>query len=381
MKKHMRHIPVHGISDSLVSGKVGNGMNTEMSPKKYITLFLSGTAVICAAAMLFMYAVDPWLYYRIKDENRYWLDGAYVSAGLIRNKQYDTAVIGSSYFQDFRMEWFREKLGEEPVNLTVPGLDLYEMTLISRAAAEEGKAQKQILCLTYYNFEEGVKRKKRIPEYLLDDTKWNDIQYLLSYEAWVKFLPLDIATYLADRISPAILEQYSSMMDTDKLGNELSRYSFGENQLMNSFRIPEKESGEKIEEISSVMSDSLNTFLYLMDFDKDTQYLFVLPPHSVLYWYYLDEKGLLDTYFNFENEVVQKLSSMKNIKIINAQTMPEIKDLDHYRDTTHYDLGIQEKIVDLIEKGVSQLTMENVKAKQETIRVFIEEFKADYGVA
>ena len=33
----------------------------------------------------------------------------------------------------------------------------------------------------------------RFPDYLMDDNPWNDYRYLLGYETWMRFIPIDIA--------------------------------------------------------------------------------------------------------------------------------------------------------------------------------------------
>jgi len=337
-----------------------------------VTLFL---AVLGYASIYF---VDPWLYYRIDQENQNWLDGAYVAPGLIKNQEYDTAVIGSSYFQDFRMDWFRNKLSLNPVNLTVPGLDLYETACLSNAVVRQGKANTQIICLTYYNFEAGIVDRGRIPEYLLDHSKSNDIQYHFSYEAWLKFMPLDLATRVIDRIFPQKLEKYRSMMNPDALGNEMNRFEFNENILMNGYTKQQVFSDVEAEAKLFKMKDTFMAYQNLMQYDGQTQYIYVLPPHSSLYWHYLKEQNLLKTYEDFEYYVIEALSHYDNVRVVNAQTIDEITDLNHYRDTTHYDLAVQEKIVDLIRDGNDDLTLDTLVIKQQSLRLKIAEFEEKY---
>ena len=126
-------------------------MKENMQAKTFVKKFVLFTLIIIIIMMLIMYIVDPFLYYR-ETNNLYWLDSMFVSSGLIKNHEYDTPIIGSSMFQNFKMEWFREKLNYKPVNLTLGGLDIEETEMLMENVVREGKATRMIICFDLISF-------------------------------------------------------------------------------------------------------------------------------------------------------------------------------------------------------------------------------------
>ncbi|WP_455542982.1 hypothetical protein [Intestinibacter sp.] len=351
-----------------------------MDSNKFIKKFLALTLAICVLLGAFMYFLDPWLYYRINDKDKYWLDGTFVSAGLIKNVDYDTAVIGSSYFQNFDMDWFREKLNANPVNLSIPGLDLLETETVVNDVLNKDKADILIICLTDYTFETD-QDKNRMPKYLFDENKLNDIQYLYSYEAWVKFMPLDVATKAIDKVMPSFTEKYKTFMDRDELGNKNQNYQYGKEILKEQFKTlkRDREIVEDEDAAYNIMKDNFLSYIENIKIKENSnkQYIFVLPPFSAFYWYEMQRENRLDYYLKFEKLVVEEFSKYPNVRLVNTQTLPEVEDLNNYRDITHFNLEIQEKIVDLMKDKKNDLTVDNIEQKQTKIRNMVEEFKKD----
>ncbi len=352
-----------------------------MSSKKFIQKFLGITLVVYTLMGAFMYVIDPWLYYRINPKNNYWLDGGFVSSGLAKNVEYDTAIIGSSYFQNFDMDWFRNKLDWQPVNLTVPGLDLLESEMIINKVLKEDKADRLVISLTDYTFEGTLQDKNRMPKYLFDDNKVNDLEYLYSYDAWMKFLPLDLATKLIDKITPVFSEKFASMMDIDELGNRMQNYVYDKEVVIKQYKDLFK-TRERVKDTQKAYEMMKNNFYSYIDNigikeNPDKEYIFVLPPYSSLYWHMMEEENKLEHYEKFERLMVEAFAKYPNVKVVDTYDMEGTKNLDNYRDVTHFNTDMQEEIVDYINSDKHYLTKENIDEKQEYIRNLIKEFQAE----
>ena len=351
-------------------------MNKQKQGKKFLIKFITIVIFIILIMMSIMYIIDPFLYYRETD-NLYWLDSMFVASGLIKNHNYDTAIIGSSMFQNFKMDWFREKLAYEPVNLTLGGLDVEETEMLMENVTREGKAKRMVICFDLISFN-SVTSKGRYPEYLYDDNTLNDYKYLLGYESWFKFLPLDIAFNVLYKIVPEKMEEYLSYTDKDVLGERVSKQKFGEEIVKNGYLDSTKTvSKQDTEGMRERLSKRLDEFIMKSDFNRNTdiEYIFVMPPYSALYWYNAEKEGYYNILMDFKEEVVNKLSKYENIRIIDMQTLDEIVDLNHYKDITHYDMVIQEKIVDSIKKADKDLTTENVNESVLKLKELKNEFK------
>ncbi len=65
------------------------------------------------------------------------------------------------------------------------------------------------------------------------------------------------------------------------------------------------------------------------------------------------------------------------VRVIDMQDLEYIIDLDHYKDLTHYDLYIQELMVDAIVSGEFDATPENIDEKIGRMLRFVEAFEEE----
>lgn len=88
------------------------------------------------------------------------------------------------------------------------------------------------------------------------------------------------------------------------------------------------------------LSERLDVFIKNCNFseNQDIEYIFIMPPYSALYWYNAEKENYYEILMDFKKEVVEKLTSYSNVRIIDMHTTEEIIDLNHYKDITHYDM-------------------------------------------
>ena len=72
-----------------------------MKAKKWlITLFASVVSVLLVMALT-VYIYDPYCYYRIPDDRLIVNNYRFLNAGIAKNADYDTVILGSSMTQNF----------------------------------------------------------------------------------------------------------------------------------------------------------------------------------------------------------------------------------------------------------------------------------------
>ena len=161
--------------------------------KKWLLRLLALTMALVMLMCLCAWCIDPYMLYRVRD-NQYLLNSRLVTPGLIKNYDYDTVLIGSSMIQNTDMQRFRDTLGGKPLKITTGAISLTEIQKLTDKIGELGKAQHYYICLDQYLFApEKWDDMDRFPDYLMDDNLWNDYRYLLGYETWMRFIPIDIA--------------------------------------------------------------------------------------------------------------------------------------------------------------------------------------------
>ena len=113
----------------------------------------------------------------------------------MKNSPADIAVVGSSMMQNTDMDLVRNEFGQEAVKYTRSGMNIDEITmLIDKATSLENNSINKFIVnidMTTFNSESSSPYDK-FPEYLYDDSKLNDIKYLLGFETWTKFIPFNL---------------------------------------------------------------------------------------------------------------------------------------------------------------------------------------------
>ena len=166
-------------------------MNKNISPKRWISAFFVIVFTIMMTLSGLAYIVDPFFQFRVKD-NSYILNGWFVGSGLIKNYEYDTLILGSSMAQNFDMDLFREKLNVNPLHVCLGKINSIEVNELIQLAYETGKAERYYICVDMYAFSSDADTSRN-PSYLLKSDLLSKIHYLLSYEPWFRYIPVDIS--------------------------------------------------------------------------------------------------------------------------------------------------------------------------------------------
>ena len=168
------------------------------NPKKFLIYLSILTVLILSVVATVSYYVDPFFQYRIKD-NSYLLNPQFVNPGLIRNHDYNTVIIGSSMIQNFDLSIIRKKHPNiKPLKAGLGGMSLDEIELLHSLAKKEQKVESFVINIDFNVFD--IKALQRIPAYLCKDELNHKLQYLLAYETFIRYVPVDILLekYLAN---------------------------------------------------------------------------------------------------------------------------------------------------------------------------------------
>ena len=104
-----------------------------------------------------VYLVDPYFQFRVKD-NTYFLSAPYVNAGLIKNYDYDTAIVGSCMIGNFDMDQFRQELDAKPLKVENGGMGPNAIAAYLNYIAKAGKASRYFVNIDLASFQSGSKR-------------------------------------------------------------------------------------------------------------------------------------------------------------------------------------------------------------------------------
>lgn len=318
-------------------------MGRTINSKKWIKLFAIGVAIFIAMASAIVYIIDPYFQYRTRD-NRYFLNERFVSAGLVKNYDYNTLIIGSSMTQNFNMDKFRKSMkGVKPLHIGIGGMETSEMIEIVELAEDFNKADTYYLCMDISGFTS--EDKSELYKYLLRDDIISKLRYSLSYEAWTRFMPIDIILSSAKELEVPLPQKFVKKMSIDDLGNWNDDYKFGKDIVLKNY----SSSAFSVSEVDNTnllkrMETNADKFLDGLQIkNKDVNLFF--PPYSALFWVNAQEKGYFEDYLKFKEYLVEK-ATLRGYNVFDFQSADFTMDLDNYKDTTHYKQEINDWMVE-----------------------------------
>ena len=197
---------------------------------KWIVSFFSIVLVALSLLSAIAYIVDPFFQFRVRD-NSYKLSEWFVSSGLIENYDYDTLIIGSSMIQNFDMNVFRNELGAKPLHIGLSGIRLPEIAQLMNLAYDVNKSENYYICVDLSVFTRDD-TESRYPEYLLKKDILSRFRYLLSYEVWFRYIPVDVGFVLLDLMKVNLPEKFAYNKSVDRLGDWRLDHKFGKDIVL-----------------------------------------------------------------------------------------------------------------------------------------------------
>lgn len=343
----------------------------KLTRKKWLIV----VALLCMILMLvmtgMMYIIDPFFQYHVKD-HQYMLNTKYVSPGLIKNYDYDSIMIGSSMTQNFDMEDFAEQMDCKPLLIGSGGINLQEMVEYIELAQSQGKASDYYICADLYLFAQ--ENDSTNIQYLFEDSALSTIKYVLSFEAWFRFMPVDVALTTAKKLGitlPTTFEKKMSISSYQYWGDEeiygedivIERYKNGRYSI----------SDVDTENLYQRMVEQIDLLFENLDSSNENIYFF-FPPYSALYWCEVQDKGYFEQYLMAKEYFVQKAMADGCI-VYDFQSEELIQDLNNYKDYTHYSPQINSWMTKCFSEGKNIVTEDNILEYHARLREKIDSFR------
>lgn len=344
--------------------------------KNWIISFFCGVLGVLMSLCVVAYIVDPFFQFRAKD-NSYMLSGQFVSAGLVKNYDYDTFIIGSSMTQNFDMDLFREKLDANPLHIGLGRITSNEeLELLELAYAREN-VDRYYICADMYMFTEEPTESKN-PQYLLKNDFLSRCRYLLSYEVWARYIPIDIGFMILDHLGVSLPQKYQEAKSIDKLENFSLDYTFSEEIVLSNYAGGAYGvSKVDAENLYETMKEQIDRYVSCLDFEKG-EYTFFFPPYSALYWCDTQADGTFEAYMQAKKYFVQKLTEC-GAMVYDFQSADVIVDLNNYKDITHYSPEINDWMVECFANQECIITVESCDEFQAELERRLEEFRLKYS--
>jgi len=344
-----------------------------MSAKKWImTWFLSIFVLIIIGIVNFI--VDPYQQYRKATFYKVpYEDERELNAGLAKNFEFESVVIGTSMAENFNLNDVKAILGfPKPIKLTMAGSSIYEQSIILRTALRHQKIKNVLWGLDFFSFYGDIHRLKHgeafFPFYLYDENILNDYKYLVSSDTFRRSLKMVFAKQ-EDPSRYAYETMYQWYSKTKKEDTLKALYKKWQN------RKDFDNEAKSWEKKFSYMKKNFETNLIpLIQEYKEVKFFFFFPPYSILAYKVYEQRGELKEFLRFKRYVIQSLSEFTNVQIYDFQYADNIThNLKNYYDLYHYTHAINRWILEQIEKGQYRV---DFKKEAELSKKLLQEIKS-----
>ena len=346
-----------------------------MTHKKASLLALLFISLFIFAPAALIYTVDPFqIYHKSLLENvGYSTNELYQHAGWIntllddKDENYQSIIIGSSTMSNYTNTMVSQHLPwGKTMNLSVRGSAPLVQAAVAKHALERRPDIKHILWDIHIYYADDADRDdfkspSAFPYHLYNNTLFDDREYLFN----VSSLDSSINLMRGDRTGFS-----SGVEDNGPFYNELVTQgvftSYGSYENRKEKLLPELQDGVRslsVEEISafkypSIDQNLLKIIMPLCNKGVDINILF--SPSSRFYY--------ASTWFEYvykqigmRRYIVEKTSSCENIRVFAFDNLDWITtNLHNYADRIHFDIKINNYILESIAKNENRLTRENI---------------------
>jgi len=336
-------------------------MKKKINNKKWSFLLIFTSIAIILLVILFNFIVDPFQQYR--KASLYTFDtnkARYLNAGLAKNYDYDSVLIGSSMVENFYAKDIEKYLGfKKVIKLATRGGTIYEEMKTLETAINNQDVKNILFGFDLYAFSliaQPVELNSKFPEYLYDDDIFNDIIYLLNFSVLKNSFESLLKPYDKNKIEENLNSLYSWQREYDSSFN-IANYK----QQFQSLYSTAISSPNKLFELNSLEEKFDNVFLPIIEKNKDKNFYIFYPPYSIGQYKIMELSKYFDNHLKFKKYVFNKLKKYENIKIYDFQLAKDVThNLKNYKDTTHYSEDVSLWILKQISQNNYLINSDNI---------------------
>lgn len=314
-----------------------------------LCLLLLGLAVTLIVSTVIV--IDPFQIYRPATLFMPPLDRrtqVYANAGVVRQYDYDSAVVGTSVTENFRPTQMDALLGGRFIKLCTSAGTAYNHALLLDLAFRTHDLRRVVYGLDVYSFigeldETGCE----VPFYLYDDNLFNDVQYWLNRSVLASFLPRCLSAW-GQRQDDSVRDSMYCWAGEDE---------YGPIMLYSAEFTPPREILSADARVG-IAQDNLKTHLLpFIEAHPETQFDIFFPPYSAAEWSNMASKGTLEAMLTLRGVCYDALQGYDNVTLYDFSAREEwVTDINNYKDTLHYGQWINDAIAVAIASGENIVT-------------------------
>ena len=328
-----------------------------MKSKKWTITMLLVIVLSLAAFAGIMYWMDPLLHYGTENDTftYYEYGEMYSNPGIAKHYAYDAVMVGTSMIENTDVDLCDELFGCKMVRLPYSGGTTYNMKTILDVCFASGNEIKTVFWELdeFQIFGSATEPRYPLPDYLYRMDHREDLSYLLNLDIFYHYGMNNILGTLR-----------GEMRSAERRGETLTG-TFGAEATLAGYSRPEKSAsicGFYNSALPEKVDANLCNIEILIQTHPETQFVFFMPPFSVLYWDAEIRNGTFESTMDGVKYALKHLLEYENVQIFFFQGEKEIiTNLNNYKDYSHYGPWINNLTTQYISEGRNQVTKDNVE--------------------
>ena len=337
--------------------------------KRFAAVLVLTAVVLLGLCAGIVRLVDPFFHYHTPDpKGEVWFDQRAQGAGLLRSQEYKTVLMGSSLAANYRPFWFDVFYDTTTVKITFPNGGFREFGQALDYAYTRQDLDRVIFGLDANLLARSpAEEPDQLPDYLYDDSPWNDAAYLLNKDVLLRsgYTLLKKAAGETQPIQDAFLWD----------GNVF----FSKELALAGYERPEAtgvtESADAFLENCRANLAEVTTWL---ETHPDTEFIFFMSTYSILFWDKMDRLGQTEAMLTMLEEATATLLAYDNAEIQFFMADREmISNLDNYADHIHIAGRVTYQMAQAMPTGQYVLTAETCAEVLDGLRDFVVHYDYD----
>ena len=364
-----------------------NSMEQESFDNKNSKKWVTNTTLMLLFMLLFVVAVnifiDPYFHYHAPvNEISYRIyDQRYQNDGILKHFDYDAIIIGTSMTENFQTSQMKNEMGYDAVKVPFSGARYKELNENTLTALRTHDVKCIFRCLDVIHLAEdkdAVYYAVEYPTYLYDNSKLDDLHYLLNRDVFTKGTIGDVI-YTLEGGKTTTFDEYCTNDTGDNVYDDKARIVEYDSTRS------EKASEDKryTEDDKKMVQDNLeqNVISTVRD-NPNVTFDFYFPPYSIMWWDQENQNGRIDYDIKVLQETAKELLQYDNVHLYAfSDNTDMVCDLSRYKDMLHYGGSISRYIMNSIAENKGELTKENYRKYLSNIRNFYSsyDYEAVFG--
>lgn len=337
-----------------------------MNYRKKFSITLLTLLIPMILIIVGMIVIDPYFcYHKPLDVIPYTIEeDTYANAGVLRNFEYDSVVVGSSLAQLIEPSIIDERLDAKTVKATLRGASTKNGTFLMEYALNNNQEINNIFYSLDFNALLGDKDdlNRELPEYLYDNNYFNDLPYILNKNIWIdgvytlfdnnRTTPLITnfdEAYGFDRYvqfsRASVISNMPEGFFSDNMDASFTEYSCADDYI---------DAISKIEPQPTVIENINGNIVPLLDKNPNVQFYIYMAPMPVLAWYSTiaeqGEAGINQVCANLYY-VFSELSKYDNCHLGFFYCEDVTYDMYRFCDLIHWDRNVGRSIINFLVDG------------------------------